>query len=390
MHRSLIFILLGTAVVLSLTISSYLVFTSFDPDREMRKMLTAMARVTAFFHDTGFNWPGTTIYASGDVDLSQSDAVSHRTSFRAVRMGEAGEYHDISGELRAVDGKVYMTYTSPAPVFDGVNFNEETTWISFEPGELRTWGALIPEIEPPVDMALTPSVWTPEGIIRLRRLLSVADVFIVSSDVVRETIGDVETRALDAWFDPQALRSFLLGLVRAKEGREPTDEERLASEMRARELERFTLRLWIGVEDHLLYRLQATGPFNARIDLKPGLAQTRFSPSREWIISPTSKLGRLLRFSDLYRTSLSLSKSGLAQTGNSLNSVWTEEARLPVQKVENAQDADGDGLDGVLEAFYGTDSTRADTDGDGMNDGDEIAAGRNPRGKGSLFGFGLD
>ena len=42
-------------------------------------------------------------------------------------------------------------------------------------------------------------------------------------------------------------------------------------------------------------------------------------------------------------------------------------------------DCDGDGLtDYVEEMELGTDSTRRDTDGDGMGDGDEVAAGFDP------------
>jgi hypothetical protein len=41
-------------------------------------------------------------------------------------------------------------------------------------------------------------------------------------------------------------------------------------------------------------------------------------------------------------------------------------------------DADGDGLTTEQETTYSTDPLNPDTDGDGSNDGDEVAAGRNP------------
>src|SRR3989344_2161019 len=42
------------------------------------------------------------------------------------------------------------------------------------------------------------------------------------------------------------------------------------------------------------------------------------------------------------------------------------------------KDADNDGLKDWEEDLWQTDSAKADTDGDGTNDGDEIQAGRNP------------
>lgn len=47
-----------------------------------------------------------------------------------------------------------------------------------------------------------------------------------------------------------------------------------------------------------------------------------------------------------------------------------------------AQDQDKDGLIDVEEPYYGTDSTKKDTDGDGFSDGDEVQNGYNPNGEG--------
>jgi len=41
-------------------------------------------------------------------------------------------------------------------------------------------------------------------------------------------------------------------------------------------------------------------------------------------------------------------------------------------------DCDNDGLSNIDESFYGTDNTSSDTDGDGINDGDEVNGGSNP------------
>ncbi len=50
----------------------------------------------------------------------------------------------------------------------------------------------------------------------------------------------------------------------------------------------------------------------------------------------------------------------------------------------NDDDADQDGLSSVEEEKYGTDPAKADTDGDGYVDGEEVRAGFNPNGSGRL------
>ena len=55
--------------------------------------------------------------------------------------------------------------------------------------------------------------------------------------------------------------------------------------------------------------------------------------------------------------------------------------RLELAEVD---DPDFDGLEGYDEAQYGTDPRNPDTDGDGFKDGDEVEAGYNPNGQGSL------
>lgn len=47
-------------------------------------------------------------------------------------------------------------------------------------------------------------------------------------------------------------------------------------------------------------------------------------------------------------------------------------------------DADHDGLTALSESHYGTSPTNPDTDGDGFKDGDEVKAGYNPKGSGTL------
>lgn len=61
------------------------------------------------------------------------------------------------------------------------------------------------------------------------------------------------------------------------------------------------------------------------------------------------------------------------------------ECIIKIKKIEKPfEDADHDGLNLFQEMVYGTDPNKADTDGDGYNDGDEVARGFNPLGFGYL------
>src|SRR3989344_1761050 len=51
---------------------------------------------------------------------------------------------------------------------------------------------------------------------------------------------------------------------------------------------------------------------------------------------------------------------------------------LETQKEALAKDSDNDGLKDWEEVLWKTDTHQADTDGDGTNDKDEVAASRNP------------
>lgn len=398
MHRSLIFIVISTLIVMSLTVASYFVLTEFKPEREIRQMLLAMSELDSFSQKGGVSWTRTnnatraitTLYTTGNIDLQKPDSIDHQTSFRVVNVRQGKEYTDLSGEIRRVDGKTYLTYQPPGPTVSGVDFQAEETWVSFEEGEFSAWGTLIPGLETPLDLRLTPSPWSPEGMARLRSLLSVADVFTVSYDDVTERIDGANTRIIDARFDPGALRAFFYGLIRAKEGREPNDEERIAAEMRARQLERLTLRLWIGVADHLLYRIQAAGAFVEGKSTQLIPVDVRFDLSNFNAITEIPLPKSTLEFSELIRATLSTSLFGDPNALPSKTFVTKDSAHLQVQKIETSNDKDEDGLDALMEVFYGTNPNNPDTDGDGISDGDEVAKNRNPRGKGTLFGFGLD
>lgn len=397
MHKSLAWLLTGVVIVLAFVFASYIVFMQFRPEQEIQRMLAYMANVTSLEQDGGFSWTmqerdariNTTVYTRGSIQITPTPQINHSTTFRVVYLSEDDSYQDLSGELRSLYGRSYLTYASPGPEVPGVNF-KKSTWVEFAQGELPAWGEILPGLDVPLETLLSPQSWTAEGLERLRFVITHADIAHVEYKGETEEVDGVEARIIDGQFDAEALFAFLLDLVRANEGRQPSDAERIVASRQAHQLSRLTLRFWIGIPDHFLYRFQAAGgfeqiegtdliPVDVRIDLR--------IPDSELAIEAPNQT---ILFEDIFHAVLGvLPNLGLGSGGSVLTLVTDESAKLSVTETVSSSDSDGDGLDNILEAFYGTSSSNADTDGDGMNDGDEVHAGRNPRGSGSLFGFGF-
>ncbi len=402
MKKTLGFIVLGVAIVLSVTFASYIVLTEFRPEDELRRMLVAMSEIDTVRQKTAFSWSrdedervNTTIYASGQLNLENIAKIEHGTRFRVVRLTRNKDYSDLSGEIRALEDTTYLTYDPPGPEVPGVDFSKERLWISFDAGDLPAWGSILPGIEIPIAQADRHTAWTPESIAKLRALLRIADVFHVSFDGETETIGDVETRILDAQFDSDALRAFLREIIRIKSDRPLTDSEYVLVEEQASALERLTIRMWIGVDDHLLYRFQAAGAFPEKegTNLIPVDILVQFSDFNEPFEVQAPEEENVLPLQEVLGATFGLlpeseEAGGLQGTADQVI-VSDDTAHLPTSEVEISNDPDNDGLDNILEQFYGTDPNHPDTDGDGFSDGEEVLNGRNPRGEGSLFGFGL-
>jgi hypothetical protein len=400
-RKALLFIAGGVGFVLIVLAAAWMVLGKFSPEAEIRRMFAAMAQVRTVSERSAFSWTRgegrervtTSVYTVGHLDISDPAAVEHATKFRVFRLSRGKDYADLSGEMRTIDGTTYLTYAPPGPEVEGVDFSDET-WVSFDEGELPQWGSIIPGLDAPIvgedpsSNQRAPNVWTADGLVRLRQLLSRADVFLVRYDDLTELISGEATRVIDARFDPDALRAFLSDMVRAREGREPTDDERLAAEAQAKAIESLALRMWIGMEDHLLYRFQAAGliPDGDGNVLIPTDMIIELSDFDAPFAGTVPK--KTIAFDVLARQLLgSLEESGFRVADGGL--VSDDPERLPSIAAEPNDDPDRDGLTNIVEAFYRTNPKKADTDGDGKTDSEEVLTGLNPRGTGTLFGFGL-
>lgn len=394
-HRGLWVIGGGILFVFALLTASWVVFMKFHPGDEIRRMLSAMSELESVHERSAFSWSRgegrdritTTVHTIGSIDLSHASGLQQETKFRVFRVSRSKEYIDLSGEIRTINSTNYLTYAPPGPDIEGFDFSDET-WISLSKDELPAWGSVIPGLDIPGGFGSNSDIdFTQQTLSVFRSLLKNADVFLIKYDELTDTIDGHETRIFDLIFDPDAIRTLLLESIRQLEGREPDDSDRLLVETQASALDNLTLRVWVGVEDHLLYRLQAAGAVEGEkhslIPVDMIIELSDFNKAFSGHIPKKS-----ISFASIARSILgSLEESDARDLTQVI--VIDEEETLPVIKTETSDDPDNDGLSNIVEAFYRTDPNVADSDGDGKSDGEEVLSGKNPRGTGTLFGFGL-
>jgi hypothetical protein len=337
-------------------------------------------------HDRADGRETETVYAYGTLRLSDPARIDHSTNFRAVRVRRGSAlYADLSGEWRSFPTNDYLRYNPPGPqgldVAPGV-------WLRFAPEDAPRAGDVLTGIRPP-DALVPPKglSWGPESLPRLRALLAQGAVLAADFDGLTELVDAKNARVIDARFDPAATEAFLREFVRAREGRDPNAEEAAWAKNAATTFESLRVRLWIGVEDHRLYRAQVAGVApegdgRVAMDLRVDLSD--FDETFAAVI-PTGTLP----MSSLALKRATLPTAEFAETGAGGSSASLAFGNLPTREIDANTDPDRDGLDNVLERFYGTNPNDADTDDDGSSDGEEVLSGRNPSGGGSLFGFGL-
>lgn len=388
-------LLIGVAIVMSLTVASYFVLTKFSPEREMRFMFAAMSELQSAQQTIGASWSWvdeqgeevrTTLKIAGEFQQG-AQTIDHNHEFRLVHLSDSGDYQNLTAVLRQVDGADYLFYQSPGPDIAGIEFDGHT-WIEFKEGELDLWGSILPGLNAPLAF-MTTGWWDQDAMNRLRYLMAHTELFHVEWNGLTQIVDGENTRLFDTQLDEGAMHVFLMDVVRAKEDREPTDEERIRATEIAQQVSGLDYRFWIGTADHLLYRVQVDGEIETEEQMIPFELSAELSNVGETVLLDTPE--RTRSFEQVYAAAFgSLPEAnGMSVRAGGQETLVNEDVGLPVVTFEETDDTDGDGLDDLLEGFYGTDARNKDTDGDGISDGDEVRTGSNPLGEGSLFGFGF-
>lgn len=373
------------AVVLAIAVA--LAFRLYsDPSAELVRMAEAMAKVNTFAQRSSFTWTlegdatkSETVTLSGAVDLTGIDDVRHATEFRDVRKDGEKTVADVSGEVRTVDG---TTYVLTRPTSTTRKEAKSISWISFEQGN----EALLGYVSSPL-MPLPDAPWLPGTLLRWRAIVPTVSLFVVDHADLVEPIGGVVTRRFETHLDSDGLNTFLLANAEARVGRELTTEERVAVAKWSAALKGLSVKLWVGKEDHLLYRMQVEGY----------VVLSEEAVSHVKIQSDLSRYNQPVTVevpsSVVAQTNGSFGDGGLRELGELVEStdVGVESegfvSETEGSSIPKTHDDDEDGLDNVLESFYGSNPLNPDTDGDGVSDGDEVKAMRSPTGSGGLYGM---
>lgn len=300
----------------------------------------------------------TSAYAKGRVAWDGSGGAAQDTAFRVFRMRRGEENVDVSGALRAVGGAAYVEFAS-----------ETGTWTAYADGR-RPWD----EPGVPASFAYDALGFLPAA------LAAAPGAFVAERADVTELVRGRATRLVEGRFDVAAAHILVADLGRRVRGREPTDDERLADAARAEALAGLRAKLWVDAGDDLPRRFQAYG----------------LVPDGQGGSASFDVIFEIIAYGDPVDPSVPdvvatrSASAGFAASAPALPAPAPRRMGDATDATETrGADRDGDGLGNALEAFYRTDADDPDTDGDGASDGEEVLRGRNPRGDGSLFGFGL-
>lgn len=212
----------------------------------------------------------------------------------------------------------------------------------------------------------------------------------VEEKLKTEPLGGVSTYHYKVKPETLFFKDYYFLAESTRLGRELTNKERLAADAFFANVTAEDGEMWIGTRDYFLYRVRLRFKYDdgARSGYFSATANFSLFNQPSQMDTPTQDVEdvSLLVESLLpgIKEHLPLAKEGLVPRGTKAD----EKTGLPIDVPDvGEEDSDKDGLPNVLERFYGSDPDNPDTDGDGMNDGDEVNSGRNPTGAGKLFDF---
>jgi len=224
----------------------------------------------------------------------------------------------------------------------------------------------------------------------LRYLFANSDIFNFKQKLGYNFFGFDLVRGFLVGIDKEKATEFVKNYQLIAEGRGLTRAEQRDLEQWLDEIEKMDIEFWFGWLNKELYQIKISGVYT-----EANGTEVKFV-----VILELSDFGKdvLIAAPDMsttvqevFRGAGGLPQSGEAEVLTGEETV-VEPSRLPVasggeEPGASFRDKDKDGLYDVFEFSFGSDPLNPDTDGDGVNDGQEVKDGTNPLGEGMLFEF---
>ncbi|MEK7545898.1 MAG: hypothetical protein AAB554_02360 [Patescibacteria group bacterium] len=316
------------------------------------------------------------------VDLDRTDPFRHASvSTFAFAQGSGSAEMRLSGEARRKDGRHYLRLEDTGDLSSDVAARLKGKWVVSERPFLEF-------ILPPDERALAERPLDALGVAAMAQAFSSVDLFTVTEKLPDEKLLDAKARHYAVEMNMEAVSALLLKLREARVGRAIDAEDVLAVTADMIRWGKPVGEVWID---------KRTGKF-----LKIGLFSAMNGADASGAVGGTvrfSRYGRPVVFdvpqAEDVEKALGPAFSKRLSLAGGRGPTATEttpalQATLPATGAAVREaDSDGDGLSDGQEHFYGSDAWNPDTDGDGWSDALELDKGMNPVGPGALFGFGL-
>lgn len=326
----------------------------------------------------------TEIEAHGWVDKFDPDSPRLQQEF-GVSIGAVEPRSVWAGEFRSVTDSDFVRFSELPPkvgVLEVSGYADR--WLRFDSKKIRR------ELDVPVFGGGTELTAADKQ--QLLEELHRTPFFRFDRRLGNETLAGVKTYHYQVTPEVLFFKDYYLRYEAKRLKRELTAKERQSMDTFFANVTPHEGEIWIGRGDYYLYRIrlrfhyddgERKGVFDFTADFG------RFNqPSGVEVPAGDAEdiTGILESLLPGIAAHLPLAKEGKVKLGTATGS-----GALPGGGGATFQESDDDkdGLSNSLENFYRTNPKNPDTDGDGVNDGTEVANGTDPNGSGSLFDFGI-
>lgn len=400
-------IIIGGSLIIGGGVFAYLNYFQQTPEKVVKKMLLKLTEIKSFEYAGEAN----TEINQGDSTNANSDLSQPLQLFSGKKQSKSSSQYSgaidiydtanpkvlvsfniktdalplaelaVGVELRVVD-KVIYAQLSEAPNLGFFDLSSvQNQWIKIDMEAIKKqFGSK--QLDDQLAKIQENQELSPEQIERLKTTFEQAEIFKITEKLASEKISGVDTYHYKFTVSQEGLKKFIITSSQIFQKRSLTETELAAFNKGFETMGPVDGEVWIGKKDFFPYK----------ITFELNVAETETSPAGK-----ISSVFSLKNFNQPMQIEAPAEAKSLQEITAELFgglkgfsptiSLTPTASSTPVTQLSPSpnEDQDQDGLTDALETVYGTDPNKADTDGDGFKDGDEVEKGYNPNGEGKLY-----